>query len=71
MQPWCACWCQYVAMVESETTGPVLKEEPIEQRMHNVSCHWGWNKEYPHNSFSSSLLFLFVNLWSSLLVINI
>ncbi len=48
-----------------------FKEEQIEQRMHYMSCHWGWNKEYPHNSFSSSLLLLSVNLWSSLLVINI
>ena len=30
MQPWCACWCQCVAKAESETTGPVLKEEPTQ-----------------------------------------
>ena len=36
-----------------------------------MSCHWGWNKEYSHNSFSSSLLLLFINLGSSLLIINI
>ena len=35
-----------------------------------MSCHWGWNKEDPHDSFSSSLLLFSINLWSSLLIIN-
>ena len=72
MQPWCACWRQGVAKAESETTGPVLKEQPIEQRMHYVSCHWGWNKKNTLTTvFPLSLLLLFINLWSSLHIINI